>query len=78
MHEHSTVEWLSVEEVAEKLSVSVPTVRGWLARGELRGHRLGERLIRIRVVDVDAMFTPLDIHGDSTSIEDEGARRTHA
>ena len=34
-------EILTVDEVAERLKVRPPTVKGWLREGRLRGFRLG-------------------------------------
>jgi excisionase family DNA binding protein len=37
-------DWLTVEEVAERLRVSPRTVRGWLQEGRLKGRNLGDAL----------------------------------
>ena len=42
----------SLREVADMLSVSDRTVRRWLERGELVGHRFGHQL-RIAPADLD-------------------------
>ena len=50
-------DWLTVEEVAERLRVSPRTVRGWLQEGRLKGRNLGGRAgWRIREEDVDAFM----------------------
>ena len=43
---------LTVEEVAERLSVSVRTVRRLIDGGELPAHRMG-RMVRVSVDDLD-------------------------
>jgi excisionase family DNA binding protein len=44
---------LTPEEVAEKLNVTVNTVREWLRNGEITGVKLG-RIWRVRVEDLKA------------------------
>jgi excisionase family DNA binding protein len=54
-------EWLTVEEVAERLRVSPRTVRGWLQYVRLKGRNLGGRAgWRIREKDVDAFMESLE------------------
>jgi len=50
---------LSVAEAAARLRVDQKTIRRAIARGDLPARRIGQRLIRIRTVDVDALGTPL-------------------
>lgn len=45
-------ELLTLQEAAQKLSVSSDTVRRMIARGELPAYRYGPRLIRIDWADV--------------------------
>ena len=40
-------QWLTVAETAALLRVTPRTVRRMISRGQLTGHRLGTRLIRI-------------------------------
>lgn len=46
---------LTIQATAEIMGTSVPTVRRWIARGELRAYRYGSRTIRIDPVDLRAM-----------------------
>ncbi|HEX5088534.1 MAG TPA: helix-turn-helix domain-containing protein [Nocardioides sp.] len=46
--------YLSLEEAAETMSVSVKTIRRWIAAGTLPAYRCGKRAIRIRVEDLEA------------------------
>lgn len=54
-------EWLSLQQAAAVYGVSVDTLRRRVAAGELPASRFGERLIRIRVDDLDRMFRPIPI-----------------
>jgi excisionase family DNA binding protein len=57
----------SPEDVARYLGVHVQTVRGWIRSGRLPARRLaGQRALRIRESDVEAVLEPLD--GDSEAI----------
>ncbi len=46
--------YLSLEEAAESMSVSVKTIRRWIAAGTLPAYRCGKRAIRIKLVDLEA------------------------
>jgi excisionase family DNA binding protein len=50
---------LTIAQAAEILGVHHITVRRYLARGILRGYRLGPRSLRIRAADLDALRTPI-------------------
>jgi excisionase family DNA binding protein len=45
--------YLSLEEAADCLSVSVKTIRRWIAAGTLPAYRCGKRAIRIRLEDLE-------------------------
>lgn len=47
--------YLTISQVAEVTQTSAPTVRRWIARGELKAYRLGPRNIRIDPADLDKM-----------------------
>ncbi len=51
--------YLSLEEAAECMSVSVKTIRRWIAAGILPAYRCGTRAIRIKLEDLEA--TPRQI-----------------
>lgn len=54
----------SPEEVAEYLGVHVQTVRAWVRSGRLPARRLaGQRVLRIRAVDVEGLLEPLEPGG---------------
>jgi excisionase family DNA binding protein len=46
--------YLSLEEAADCMSVSVKTIRRWIAAGTLPAYRCGQRAIRIRLEDLKA------------------------
>ncbi|WP_460774227.1 helix-turn-helix domain-containing protein [Microbacterium sp. GXF7504] len=50
---------LSIADAAARLGVSPKTIRRAIARGDLDARRIGARLIRIRVADLDAYGQPL-------------------
>ncbi len=50
---------LSIRAAAEELGVHPHTIRRYIARGILRGYRLGPQTIRIRAEDLDAVRAPL-------------------
>ena len=50
---------LSVADAAARLGVEHKTIRRAIARGDLPARRIGGRLIRIRVADLDSYGTPL-------------------
>lgn len=50
---------ISLAEAAKYLGVGSATLRLWIARGELVGYRVGERLIRVRRSDIDAKLRPI-------------------
>lgn len=49
-------DYLTVEEVAESLRVAVPTVRAWIAAGELPAYRFGGKLLRIARPDFEVFL----------------------
>ena len=53
----------SVQEAAHHYTVSQRTVRRWIADGRLTAVRVGPRLIRVRLDDLDAMVRPIPVGG---------------
>lgn len=45
--------WLTVEEAADHLRVSVVTIRRWTAKGLLKSYPLGPRMRRWKKADLD-------------------------
>ena len=46
--------YLSLDEAAEAMSVSVKTIRRWIAAVRREGARCGKRAIRIKLEDLEA------------------------
>lgn len=46
--------YVSLEEAAESMSVSVRTIRRWISAGTLPAYRCGKRAIRIKLDDLEA------------------------
>ena len=51
-----TREWLSMQQAATIYGISVDTLRRHISAGRLPASRLGVRLIRVRVEDLDRLF----------------------
>ncbi len=51
---------LTPEEVAERLSISVYTVKDWLRAGRIKGVKVSPRLWRIKETDLQAFIDSLD------------------
>ena len=47
--------WLTVEEAADYLQVSVPTVYRWMREGVLPRHKVG-KVARIKKEDLDSLM----------------------
>jgi excisionase family DNA binding protein len=52
-------EWLSLQQAANIYGVSVDTLRRRVVTGDLPASRLGRRIIRVRVEDLNHMFRPI-------------------
>lgn len=50
--------YVTIKEAAEYLGVTDRTIRQMLADGRLRGYRSGQRLVRLRIAEIDAALTP--------------------
>jgi excisionase family DNA binding protein len=55
----SPVEYLTLQEAAERYHVSVMTLRRRIRSGQLSAVRCGARLIRISDAALDQLFTPV-------------------
>lgn len=54
-------EWVSLQQAALRVGVSVDTLRRRIRAGNLRAYRFGERLIKIRVEDLDNLVRPIPL-----------------
>lgn len=49
---------LTVDQTAQYLGVSSPTIRNWIRAGKLPAYRFGPRLLRIDPADIAALARP--------------------
>ena len=54
-----TPEWLSLQQAALIYGVSVDTLRRRIATGALPASRIGARLIRVRIADLERVCRPI-------------------
>ena len=52
-------QYVTIQDAADRLSISVKTIRRMIARGELRAVRVGKRMVRVDVASLDAIGRPL-------------------
>jgi excisionase family DNA binding protein len=52
---------VSIAVAAEHLGVSILTVRRWISQGKITGYRVGSRLIRVDVRELDQLARPIPI-----------------
>lgn len=52
-------EWVSLQQAALIYGVSVDTLRRRIATGALPASRMGARLIRVRITDLDRVCRPI-------------------
>jgi excisionase family DNA binding protein len=50
-------EWLTIEEAAKYLKLSIPAIRKYISNGKLKHYRNG-RIIRIKKSDLDSFLKP--------------------
>lgn len=50
--------WAKIRDVALYLDLSDRAVRGMIADGRLTAHKLGQRVVRLDLDEVDAAMTP--------------------
>lgn len=60
-HEGRTL--VGMTDAAERIGVSTDTIRRRIATGDLTGYRLGARIIRVDLAEVDALLTPMNRWG---------------
>ena len=58
----------SIPNAAEYVGVSSKTIRRWISAGALTGYRMGPRLIRVDLVEVDAMLRPIPTAGGGPDV----------
>lgn len=56
---------VSPAEAAAIADVSTKTIRRYIADGRLRGYRVGPRLIKVDLIELDALVRPIPTAGDA-------------
>jgi excisionase family DNA binding protein len=51
--------YASLDEAAEYLGCGARTIRRMIAAGEITGYRVGKRMLRVDLDDVDATMRPI-------------------
>ena len=59
-------EWLSLQQAALIYGVSVDTLRPRIPTGALPASRIGARLIRVRIADLERVWRPIVVDQRST------------
>lgn len=54
---------VGIAQASEYADVNPRTIRRWIAAGHLRGYRVGPRLLKVDLNDVDAMLQPIPTSG---------------
>jgi excisionase family DNA binding protein len=49
--------YVSIREAAEHLDLSEKTIRRLIDRGELRAYRFGSRVVKLKLADLDSVYT---------------------
>ncbi len=55
----------SISDAAEYANVSARTIRRYISSGRLKGYRVGPRLVKVELGDVDALMRPIPTAGTS-------------
>jgi len=51
----STSTYISIDDAASRLGVHSKTLRKWVAAGHVPAYRLGPKVLRIKLADLEAM-----------------------
>lgn len=57
--QHNARQLVSIADAAQYTATSTKTIRRWLANGSLTGYRIGPRLIRVDLNELDAGLRPI-------------------
>jgi excisionase family DNA binding protein len=61
-------ELVTLDAAADYLGVSPLTIRRRIASGALRAYRLGPRVVRVDLADVDSMLEPIPTTGGGANV----------
>lgn len=53
----------TLQTAAEYLNVTDRTIRNLIARGEITGYRIGTRMVRVDLNEIDALLRPIPTAG---------------
>lgn len=56
-------QWMTPQQAADHLGITDRTLRRYIARGQLPAYRMGNRVIRVRLGDVEALLRPIPTTG---------------
>lgn len=56
--------WAPLSVAADHLSVSEKTLRRMISAGQIRGYRVGARLVRVDLNELDALASPIPTRGN--------------
>lgn len=65
VHTHTPIEprGVSIDDAAAYLGVNPRTIRRMISSGQLTGYRVGSKLIRLDIDEVDALMRPIPTTG---------------
>jgi excisionase family DNA binding protein len=55
--------WVSLADAAEHVGVTTRTLRRWIAAGTLPAYRVGPRLVRVNLDDLEELMRPIAAAG---------------
>ena len=58
-HHANTRRLVSIGQASEYADVSSKTIRRWIAAGRVPGYRMGPRLLKVDLNELDAMLRPI-------------------
>jgi len=57
----------SIAEAAQFAGVTPKTIRNWMSAGRLTGYRMGPRLLRVDLAELEAMANPIPTAGSDAA-----------
>ncbi|WP_448072342.1 helix-turn-helix domain-containing protein [Georgenia yuyongxinii] len=54
---------MNLQDAADYLGVTERSVRNWISAGKVPAYRIGKKVIRLKVADVDALLQPIPTVG---------------
>jgi excisionase family DNA binding protein len=53
--------WLTINQAADDVQVTIRTIYRWIADGRLRAYRIGPRVVRIKASDLARAAKPVRV-----------------